>query len=571
MHHSQLTTEFLKVGDVHELAKVLGFNAYADLAYLIYPEPSYSEFKIKKKNGSEREIHVPAKLLKDLQKKLLLILTELDKSRPSVHGFLKKRSVFTNAAVHAGSKKNFIFNLDLKDFFPTITFARVQGVFRSEPFNLPLSVATVLAKACTNRAVLPQGAPTSPAISNYVCRHLDGRLQYLAKKNRATYSRYADDLTFSFTNKKRSQLPREIVDTSANMAAVGNALTIAIAEEGFAINQGKVRLRSRHVRMEVTGLTVNEFPNVQRRFIDEIRGVLHSWKKFGWAKTQEGFENRKYHRQLRAGIHPPFENVLRGKLLYLKMIKQDADKVYNSLARRFNLCIDDSPQSKTTKLPFTQLVSTEQDLEKAVFVVSCKNEMYNFEVKGTGFFLEDVGFVTCNHVLVYPVIPKDGEGKPMEWYPELLVGSPLDSINIQDIYENDICELEVIWADKNADVAVLRTKVDLDHLELKRSIVDAHSRDIKLVGFPSHSPGKSLSFADGKIRSRYASFNKQHIDVTTLIRQGNSGGPVLDANFFVIGVAKEGERQDKGNNGVLRIHEVVALHSEHLRNANKTA
>ncbi len=550
------------------MASVLGFQSYSELAYLVYPSPKYTVFLLKKKNGSEREINVPAKKLKDLQRKLLPIFDELDKSRPSVHGFQKKRSVVTNAQVHSGLKKNFIFNLDLKDFFPSITFARVRGVFISTPFDLPPRVATVLARVCTYKGVLPQGAPTSPAISNYICRGLDGWLQQLASTNQSTYTRYADDLTFSFTTKKRSQLPKDLVDTTTNNAGVGKKLIAAIDKHGFRINQEKVRLRTRHVRMEVTGLTVNEFPNVQRKYIDEIRGMLHSWKTFGLVKAQEGFSERIYRRTLRTGIRPPFENVLRGKLLYLKMVKKEADKVYNSLARRFNACIEETPNSQTKPLPVSNNVLNEADLEKAIFIISCRNEDHHFEVKGTGFFLKDVGFVTCDHVLTYPEIAKNDDGTPTESYPPALVGTYFDPINhsiaIRDIFETEICALEILWADKRADVAVLRLKSGLAHLELESVDENGILKEVTLVGFPSQSPGKSLSFADGKIRSRYASFNKQHLDITSLIRQGNSGGPVLDSSYKVIGVAKEGERQDKGNNGVLKIHEVLALHNSYL-------
>jgi RNA-directed DNA polymerase len=562
---SAFTTAFLTTKDVHNLASVLGFSSYSELAYLIYPSPKYTVFLLKKKNGSDREINVPAKKLKDLQRKLLPIFDELDNSRPSAHGFQKKRSVVTNAQVHSGVKKNFVFNLDLKDFFPSITFARVRGVFISAPFDLPPRVATVLARVCTHKGILPQGAPTSPAISNYICRGLDGLLQQLARTNQSTYTRYADDLTFSFTTKKRSQLPKDLVDTTSDNAGVGEKLILAINEHGFKINQEKVRLRTRHVRMEVTGLTVNEFPNVQRKYIDEIRGMLHSWKAFGLVKAQEGFAGKLYRRTLRTGIRPPFENVLRGKLLYLKMVKQDTDKVYSYLARRFNDCVQQTPGCQIKMLPVSKMASNEKDLEKAIFVVSCSNKDHLFEIKGTGFFLKDVGFVTCNHVLVYPDIPIKDDGEPLYSYPKNLIGTHFDSIFIQDIFETDLCPLEIVWFDINADVAVLRPRAVFEHFELQSVEADLIKKEITLVGFPFHNPGKSLSFADGKIRSRYASFNKQHIDITPLIRQGNSGGPVLDLNYKVIGVAKEGERQDHGNNGVLRIHEVLALHSSHLK------
>lgn len=561
---SAFTTALLAVKDNSDLAKVLGFSNYSTLAHLVYPTSKYSTFTIKKKNGTDRKIHVPSKKLKDVQQQLLEAFDDLEDSRPSVHGFRKGHSVVTNAKQHSGLAKQYVFNIDLQDFFPSITFARVRGVFLTAPFTLPPRVATVLARICTYMGILPQGAPTSPSISNYICRGLDGRLQQLAKSNLATYSRYADDLTFSFTKKKRSLLPTEIVDTAPLIAVVGADLQKAIQDHGFSINTAKVRLRSRHTRMEVTGLTVNVFPNVQRRYIDEIRGMLNAWEKYGLKKAQERFESRAYKRQLRSGKKPPFENVVRGKLLYLKMVKDNPfDKVYNSLARRFNACLSSTPGCSVKQLPITDLALSEKDLEKAIFLVSSRNDDHNFEIKGTCFFLEKVGLITCDHVIKYPKNKKD-DGTALHTYPDLLVdqyiGFPDGRIFLQDTLENDLCELEVVWTDLIGDVAVLRTKgASIEHLNIRGISSEMTSKEIMLVGFPAHNPGKSLSFAEGKIRSRFKRWAMQHYDITPLIRQGNSGGPVLDAMFQVIGVAKGGELQDVGNNAVLKLQEVQSL------------
>jgi len=564
MSLSTLTTAFLNAPNATELAHVLGFTKYSELAYLIFPSSKYSTFKIKKKNGTDREIHVPAKKLKDAQHKLLIIFNELDNSRAAAHGFRKERSVFTNAKCHSGEKINFVFNLDLKDFFPSITFARVRGIFLSQPFNLDPRVATVVARLCTYKGILPQGAPTSPAISNFICRGLDGSLMQLAKNNLATYTRYADDLTFSFTKKKRVQLPSDIVDVSSEYAVVGKALQAAIDKHDFVINTSKVRLRSRHVRMEVTGLTVNEFPNVQRRYVDEIRGMLNAWEAHGLVNAQTVFATKSYKRQLRSGVIPPFENVLRGKILYLKMIKSEQDKVYNSLARRFNSCVNSFPKCNAKKLPVSNLVINEKDLEKSIFLVSSINDTYSFEIKGTGFFLEGIGLITCDHVIKYPK-NKDAKNKVIYDFPDAFIdkyfGFNNDEINLQDCNENNICSLDVIWTSASADVAVLRPKQSslFEYLNLKAVSFEKIIKEIQLVGFPFPSIGKNLSFAEGKIRTRYRRYEKQHYDITALIRQGNSGGPVLDKDFQVVGVAKEGELQDHGNNGVLQVQEVIKL------------
>lgn len=163
---STFTVALLSAKIPSDLALAFGFPTYASLAALVYPIPKYSTFNLKKKNGSEREIHVPEFKLKSVQRQLLIAFNELDDSRPSVHGFIKGkgRSVVSNARAHSGLRKNYVFNIDLKDFFPSITFARIRGVFLSAPFSLPPRVATVLARICSNNGILPQGAPTSPSI-----------------------------------------------------------------------------------------------------------------------------------------------------------------------------------------------------------------------------------------------------------------------------------------------------------------------------------------------------------------------------------------------------------------------
>src|SRR5690606_12917628 len=150
-------------------------------------------------------------------------------------------------------------------------------------YRLNDEVATILAQICCHNGILPQGAPTSPIISNMICVRLDAKLQQLAKEHQCTYSRYADDITFS-TN--RSSFPSALAYLSdIGQIEIGNELSIIIEENGFQINPKKTRLQSKHQRQEVTGLTVNRYPNVQRRYIKQIRGILHAWKKYGLDAT----------------------------------------------------------------------------------------------------------------------------------------------------------------------------------------------------------------------------------------------------------------------------------------------
>ena len=205
--------------DVSDLLEV----EHRDLNFWIYrtPEPRrYSTFHIRKKGGGERRIDAPTTNVKILQQKLNQVLQTVYSSKPSVHGFATGKSVKSNAEQHVGKK--WVFNLDLEDFFPSINFGRVRGMFMGKPYCLPQKVATVLAHLCCYQGRIAQGAPTSPVVSNMICAQMDSQLQRLAMANRCTYTRYADDMTFSNTRRK---FPSDIAVLDAvNQVRAGDIL-----------------------------------------------------------------------------------------------------------------------------------------------------------------------------------------------------------------------------------------------------------------------------------------------------------------------------------------------------------
>lgn len=276
---------FSKISTLDDLANRLAGISYSLLAKLIYPTPKYKSFHLAKKSGGVRIINAPRKKIKIIQWKTLELLQEHYQSVKSpVHGFVKNKSIVTNAQQHL--EKSFIFNIDLEDFFPSIHFGRIQGIFLKKPFEFSYEIASVLAHICSKDKILPQGAPTSPIISNLICRRLDSDLQELARKYRATYTRYCDDITFSFSVSRLSDLPKQIIDLSASQTNPGKELLAIIDKHSFKVNLGKVRLEGRSRRMQVTGLTVNEQPNVPRTFVHEIRGMIHAWKRYGLEKAE---------------------------------------------------------------------------------------------------------------------------------------------------------------------------------------------------------------------------------------------------------------------------------------------
>ena len=321
---------FFSLTSARDVAKLLNIE-YRRLVYHIYkvpPKKRYKIFELPKKSGGIRQISTPQTALKIIQWKLNQVLQTVYEPKPSTHGFVTGKNIVTNAQAHA--KKRYILNLDLKDFFPSINFGRVRGMFIATPYGLTPEVATVLAQICCHNNQLPQGAPTSPIITNMICAKMDSQLQRLAKACKATYTRYADDITFSTTLKKFPEsLAKVVTEEGEEKIILGEPLLGVIAENGFQVNENKIRLQTKGNHQEVTGLTANKFPNVDRRFIRQVRAMLHAWAKFGLEAAEREFQE-KYATKSRLPSKgtPNFKEVLRGKIEFIGIVKGKDDPIY---------------------------------------------------------------------------------------------------------------------------------------------------------------------------------------------------------------------------------------------------
>ena len=334
----ELRRNFFDLNTPRDIARLLAVS-YGRLVYHIYviSEPDrYQTFEIPKKSGGVRQISTPKTALKIIQWKLNQVLQAVYEPKPSVHGFVPNKTIVTNAQTH--TKKRYLLNLDLKDFFPSVNFGRVRGMFMGTPYHLNANVATVLAQICCHNNQLPQGAPTSPMITNMICAKMDSQLQRLAQKCKATYTRYADDITFSTTLKEFPEsLAKVITEEGEEKVILGEPLLGVIADNGFQVNENKIRLQTKGNHQEVTGLTTNEFPNVDRRFVRQIRAMLHAWQKFGLQAAE-----REYRERYRTKANFPdkdeanFKEVLRGKIEFIGMVKGKDDQVYQKLLSRYN-------------------------------------------------------------------------------------------------------------------------------------------------------------------------------------------------------------------------------------------
>lgn len=320
--------------DVAELLEI----PEGQLLYLLYRKPiiqKYRTFEIPKKTGGVRLINSPIGGVNILLSKLQEILQALYKVKPCVHGFVNKKSIISNSLNHV--KKKYVLNIDIEDFYGAINFGRIRGMFMAKPFNVGEAAATVLAQLCTLNQSLPQGAPTSPVLSNLIAINLDNRLMNVAKRYGLHYTRYADDITFSTS---KTNFPRSIAYWEGNNpitspTMIGSLLSDEVEASGFKINKKKSRLQIPSMRQDVTGLTVNEFLNVKRSYIRKTRAMIFAWKKFGLANAEleyiTKYMSKKFELKDDRVIGRYFKSVVYGRLAFLKMVRGGDDVLYRKL------------------------------------------------------------------------------------------------------------------------------------------------------------------------------------------------------------------------------------------------
>jgi RNA-directed DNA polymerase len=326
-------------------------------------KPSYVSFTIKKKEKDQfRTIYAPVKGLKEFQKALNIILQCVHQPHPAANGFVLGKSIVDNAKVH--TEQIYVYNLDLKDFFPSVDKSRVWGRLLVAPFNLNTSderkkIANMIAGlSCTNmeverfidnewtkitKSVLPQGAPTSPTLTNAICEKMDIRLFGVSKRFGLNYTRYADDITFSAKHNNYEIAPNTFEKIFVFNSAFDKEVRRIITEQNFHVKESKVRLQKEGFRQEVTGLIVNDKVNVTRKYIKQLRQWLYYWETYGYEKAYEFFLQKYIADKGHIKIGKPnMGMVLDGKLLYLKMVKGENDGTYLKLKKRFNDLIDNS-------------------------------------------------------------------------------------------------------------------------------------------------------------------------------------------------------------------------------------
>jgi retron-type reverse transcriptase len=273
----------------------------------------YTRFTIPKKSGGTREISAPKTKLRSAQAWIKENILDHIAVHDAAHGFVTGKSTVDNARHHL--RKDSVIKFDLKDFFPSISFVRVRGLFES--FGYSRAISILFALICTeaprkevafnekiyyvamNERQLPQGACTSPAITNLLCKRLDDKLTQLAANKGFVYTRYADDLTFSGNG-----------ETLKQIGSLMNSVRSIISYEGFVVNEEKTRVLRAGRRQRVTGIVVNEKTNLTRKDIRSFRALLHNVE-------HNGLETENHNN------HPHFWEYINGYVSYVQMVRPD--------------------------------------------------------------------------------------------------------------------------------------------------------------------------------------------------------------------------------------------------------
>lgn len=284
-------------------------------------QKEYQSFLVPKKSGGHRVIYKPNDRLNQALTVLSVLLQVCYKRHPAVYGFVPGVSIVDNAKRHLGQK--YIFNIDLKDFFFSFNHKSVRDLMLTRPFDFTkerASIANLLADLVvlsvgnhSSNSFLPQGSPSSPVLTNFLCKNIDIKLFSLAENNDAIYTRYADDITFSSNNKEFANLH------------FNKEISRVMKESNFEINRKKTRFQGPGDRKMVTGLVLSDKVNVRKGFIKKIKKWLYICKRYS-----SGFAQEKWI------VENPYKspNVLislEGMISYLRMVRGAEDSLVQNL------------------------------------------------------------------------------------------------------------------------------------------------------------------------------------------------------------------------------------------------
>lgn len=549
MNKEEVAKAFGQLTTRADVASLLGIKERS-LRYFLFkrrPERLYATFTIEKRNGKSRKISAPCKEWKTIQRKLADVLACVYTPKVCAYGFIPGKNIVGNATQH--TKRTLVLNIDLKDFFTQIHFGRIRGMLMNPPYSIGEEAATTIAQiACVN-GVLPQGSPCSPILTNMVCAPLDNNMMRLAKANGFVYTRYADDITLS-TYKKA--FDPGIVSLDDDKICIGSRLLAVLEKQNFTINPEKVTLRKSSERQEVTGLTVNIFPNVRRSYIRNLRAILYHCQKEGIYQTAKAYIDKGFCSNTtilamhedpdkRYTIEEWFRLVLKGKIEHIRNVKGSDSLTYLSFAQKFNQI------TETETFDVSALTRLETIAEKNTFILEYTDDKDTHN--GSAFYVPEVGLITCYHVVECGGNFSGFTYKNYPSKPHLVAG----------------LKYNLIASNRDIDYAVFNNSVPVkDEYALK--IGDSkrlRSGDlVTIIGYPNFQAGDTPYIQNCAITNMKFYMGAPMFTVSGRIVHGASGGVVLDSNGEVVGIIKGGivsPEQDatKENQGFVPIHLVL--------------
>lgn len=530
---TEKTKEFLQIKSIEDLAKVLDCKESV-LNYYCTENQSiscYNTFMIKKKSGGFRQILAPKKQLKWLQRKLSNILYEIYEPKRIATGFIKNKNVVTNAEAHVNKK--FVLNIDIENFFDSIHFGRVLGMFRNYPFNFEYKIAVSLSQLVCFDAKLPQGAPTSPIITNFICRNLDSALLGLSAKYKLVCTRYCDDISFST---KASAFPTGIVYKDNDDIIIGEELLEIFNKNRFKINKAKIRLQSSKSRQIVTGIVVNQKVNIPNKKYRKFRAILHNAYCNGLEKTAM---DNKFFRFVERKCLPDTKRIqkyLYGTINYYKMVMTIYSSKYQNLAKKYNEFMGE----EIFKIP----TSFENKIAKNIFIIEDLKRVK----QGTAFLVKDIGLVTCLHNVAKLDMNLSIEELTKHIQENIKVYLPVNErktylVSFKKFFiTEDLLILDILGVD-------LKEGFEITNDELK-----TNKNKYISVGYPNYASGNTVDIMDDiKIRAKRKLLEQELYEVDKIFITGASGGPVFNQEHKVIGYI------DRGNTSSAESQEISAF------------
>ncbi len=352
----------------------LSMEIFEDL--ILNNDVMYRTIQIHKKGKNEiREINSPDANLKLVQTALSIIVSQIYQSKIAnynVFGFLKNKNIVQNAQKHVN--KQYVLNMDLSNFFDTISNLKISYALARKPFSKPKnsSINHIMTELVTKNGFLPQGSPASPIFSNLVCRDLDFSLNKFAQKNNLKYTRYADDMTFS-------------TNWNLDFASIKNSINQKCIKHGFKINNKKTRLQNSYQRQIVTGLVVNQKVNVKREYLNTTKAMLHNWETLGLEEAQEIFN--KHDKRLESFN---LKYVVKGRVDFIGLVLGKHNPIFRKLSNKFwilNKSIDYSYIESSEIKARIQKINYEGE-KTARDIDSRLNKIYRFKKFCNNIFLQ---------------------------------------------------------------------------------------------------------------------------------------------------------------------------------------